>query len=331
MKSKKIISIIIITALCLWKINSQVIVPNLSLSGTQTGNNEYKAVNIQSTQIINSGKTTYTAGNEILLNPGFEVKSSAEFEAIMEDDSLNHLVLMTYNIAKNKYKKNAKVIASVNPDVVAVQEIRGQQNFNTLKNETGLEGRMCVTIAGVYLWNYGIALMWKPSFGTPAIKKVEMSTSAADADSKRAYIIADFKDFYFISTHYSSAQEPTEDRIEMTNAILNEDVVKNYRKPIYIAGDLNESPHNGRAIALFRASGFEVLNDITRRYQYNYNGVYGEWYDDATRQGGAMIDLILEKNTNPKRKIIERGIPAAADTTFTISDHLPYYTKVKIK
>jgi len=59
---------------------------NLTLSGTQTGNKEYTAKNnIQSTQVINSGKTTYTAGNKVVLSPGFKVELGSEFKIAMTD------------------------------------------------------------------------------------------------------------------------------------------------------------------------------------------------------------------------------------------------------
>lgn len=316
---KKYISILVLAVLCIGKITSQVMDPiNLPLSGTQTGNNKYKAVNIQSTQLINSGKTTYIAGNEIVLNPGFEVKPGAEFEAIVENDSLNHLTLMTYNIKKQSYSENGGVIKLSGADVVAVQEIIfGTNNFTTLKNAAEMEGEGCATYLTT-LAGYGIALLWKASFGAPInYKAKKIKSSSADADRHRAYIIAEFSDFCIVSTHYSLVQS---DRNTMTNTILSENIIvncKNSGKPIYIAGDFNEEP-NGEAIGIFINNGnFEVLNNIIPSH--------------ATRPSGTHIDLILEDNNNLNHKIIDRGIPAAADTTYTLSDHLPYVVKVKLK
>jgi endonuclease/exonuclease/phosphatase family metal-dependent hydrolase len=103
----------------------------------------------------------------------------------------------------------------------------------------------------------------------------------------------------------------------MTNSILNEDIVKNYRKPVYIAGDMNAEPEDD-AITDFTNEDFEVLNDTENPYH-------------CTSTDGRYIDLILEWNKNPNHKTIDKGIPAGADRTFTISDHLPYYVKVKFK
>jgi endonuclease/exonuclease/phosphatase family metal-dependent hydrolase len=323
---KKYISIIVITVLCFVKINAQVIVPdNLSLFGTQTGDSIYKAVNIQSTQVINSGKTTYTASNEIVLNPGFEVKTGAEFEIIMDDDSLNNLTMMTYNIwiKSNKFSEHAQVITQSNADVVSIQEIKGKTNFDNLKDDTGYEGEMCKTVIKGFFKQYGIALLWKSSLDTPTITKRVIDTPKDPHDKKRAYITAEFTDFCFIATHYSTSAK---ERINMTNTILNENIVmncKNAGKPIYIAGDMNEDT-NGDAIQIFTSSsnGFEVLNDPTHATYFN------------TETGvGYFGDFILEYNTNPKHKTIERGIPNSFPPEWyrVVSDHFPYVVKVKLK
>ena len=53
-------------------------------------------------------------------------------------------------------------------------------------------------------------------------------------------------------------------------------------------------------------------------------------------EGGNMIDLILEYNTNPYHKTINRGVPMNKEEREQffedkISDHLPYFVKVKIR
>ena len=236
-------------------------------------------------------------------------------KAQIEHDTLT---IMTYNIQKQSYSENGKVIASVKPDVVVVQEIRDilSSNFSTLKKETGLDGTACATVGSTFLNSYyGIGLLWNPKLGTPTIKKVKIKSSKADPDSQRAYILAEFKNFCIISTHYSLV--PT-DQIMMTNTILNDEIVQNCinsGKPIYIAGDLNPREEDNRAsLQLFAANGFEILNDMDSPKH-------------ATRESGGRPDLILEKN--PNREIIYRGVPDSADRTYTISDHLPYVVRIK--
>jgi hypothetical protein len=60
-----------------------------------------------------------------------------------------------------------------------------------------------------------------------------------------------------------------------------------------------------------------------------------------------MIDMILEYNTNPNKELLNRGIPSSFPDSYwgnrcnpvqydlcpegAVSDHRPYYVKVKIK
>jgi Uncharacterized protein conserved in bacteria len=245
-----------------------------------------------------------------------DVTENLEFNSEANTDtsyfSLDTLSIMTYNLWQNHgdYSEHARVITNSGADVVALQELKGSK-FKKLKKETGLQG----VKYGLNIYN---GLLWKPSLGKPKVKH-NLVMCWKEKDKFRAYSIAEFNDFVIVFTHYSLSSDG---RIKITEKILKEDIVKNYQKPVYVAGDINESPHNGKAIALFRDAGFEVLNDTTRydngRYHHN------------TRYRGEMIDLILEKNTNPSREIINRGIPADADTTYTISDHLPYVVRVKL-
>ena len=59
---------------------------NLELSGTITATNDYHAVRrITSTQIINSGATSYKAGASITLQPNFHAKAGSIFSAQIEE------------------------------------------------------------------------------------------------------------------------------------------------------------------------------------------------------------------------------------------------------
>lgn len=241
------------------------------------------------------------------------------------------ITIMTYNIEKRYYKQHGRIIASASPDVVAVQELHEAphtSNFHKLLAETGIRGVFKTTCLRLDAFNakYGIALLYnentvgKPiKITTKRIKKLKGST---DADVKRAYIIAEFRDFIFISAHFAN---DVNDRLNMASSILSEDFVQNYRKPIYIAGDLNEKPNGEdsrhQAVQLFKQNNFTVLNDTTVEASGKYK--------HATRASGAMIDLILEYNTNPNRKTEYRDVHP--DATYDTSDHLPYIVKVKLK
>jgi len=240
-----------------------------------------------------------------------------------------YLSILTYNIhgfdgILYQYQ-HATVIKGSNVEVASVQEIWTRPLFLNLKAETQMKGRMVTTREGGVLGTglYGHGILWRNTIvGNPTITKVKIhrSSESDDGDPKRAYIIAEFNDFCVIATHYSTYAP---DRVVMTNSILNHSKVQmcfNKGKPVYIAGDLNETfncpqgtnYHNdpNYSIKPLKNSGFEVLND------YNNPNV-------------CMRDLILEKNTNFYKEIIERGVPNCADPT--ISDHLPYRVKVIYK
>ncbi|MDR0830504.1 MAG: endonuclease/exonuclease/phosphatase family protein [Prevotellaceae bacterium] len=233
--------------------------------------------------------------------------------------TVDYLKLMTYNLKEPGYAKNGKVIKASGADVVAVQEIRGLFIFyEILKSKAGMIGVRTNTVWGVY----GIALLWKPQLDTPTITERIMPrpSGSPEEDPARAYIIAEFNDFCFISTHYSSGDANF--RTAMSQAILDEDVVQNCinsGKPVYIAGDLNTQPfENEEAITNLTNAGFEILNNLTREGEDGESGKYV----DKTTQGGRMIDLIFEYNKNLNHQTLWPHIPADAD--FTMSDHLPY-------
>lgn len=306
---------------------------DLPLSGTVNGNQYQKGSKIISTQSIESGKTTYLAEEEVILSEGFEVKEGAEFEVLFDRDSFHIVTMMTYNLyieSTGKYKKHAEVIKESKADVVSVQEVKGEYRFNnTLKNNSGYEGKMCsTTTKGPD--KYGIGLLWNPNtLDEPEVhsKTIPCLPIDKDKDGVRAYMVAEFRDFCFVATHFSLIDSCKE---KMANSILNNEYVQKCNtigKPVYIAGDLNANPKH-EAIRIFKDNGFMVLN----RTDTLENGKY----IDSTMSKGRMIDLILENNTNPYHKTIFRGVPfdSTQKVQFLkdkISDHFPYRVRVKVK
>ena len=238
----------------------------------------------------------------------------------------NTITIMTYNVHRQSYKKNGQLIKSVYPDIVSVQEINSIfwiPNFQNLYKKAGLEGSFLATINYITIFQYGIGLLYNPNtVGKPIITKHKIPTPKDKYDNNRGYIVAEFNEFYVIATHLSTNVDENE---KMVMLILQEDCIVNYKKPVYIAGDLNpRSKDNGyETINAMEASGFEVLNNMTKNSENKYI--------DATTTYGGILDFILEYNQNPERAIIDRGVPANADRTFTISDHLPYCVTVKLK
>lgn len=307
---------------------STPVAEDLSLKGTVNGDAEYRTKTISSSQVIESGKSTYWAAESITFLPGFEVKAGAEFVAGVASDSVFLVKLMTYNLKgqHTAYSKHAEIIKRINPDVTAIQEVRGLHKYKILKEKSGYTGKKCMTIG-----DYGIALLYKESsVGTPLkVMKKRVATYDEWYEINRAYIVTEFRDFCFVSTHFSGKPDG---RKKMANSIVGHKLVKSCmekNKPVYIAGDLNEEPNkeNFVSVPILMAHGFEILNDtVTTSASY-----------ETTTKGGRLLDMVLEYNTHPNHKTLYRGVPmdSAAKEQFlmvdSISDHVPYLVRVKVK
>jgi len=294
---------------------------------------------------VNAQIIPYEAETDVYLYSEFEVDASAEFEIRIEkeeyckgegDLSGKYLSILTYNIWKNNRKLavHADVIKCSNADVVAVQEILGARNFRRLKNLTGLDGQMCVTV-NIPFFQYGIVMLWKPELGPPIeIENVRIRSLPTDHDRRRAFIIAEFEDFCFVSTHYSTYWR---DRIRMSDSILNHPITVrciNVGKPMFIAGDMNAQPDED-GVKRLEDNGFEVLNDKGGRvWNDNKGGGRYEYPQESATRNNSMIDLIIGNKQNPPNyEVILRGIPYCfqRDWINVVSDHFPYRVVVRLK
>lgn len=311
---------------------------DLPLSGTVTGNQYQKGSKIVSTQSIESGKTTYLAEEEVVLNEGFEVKEGAEFEVLFDRDSFHIVTMMTYNLWKYssaKYTEHVKVVKNSKADIVSLQEVlSGNNRFGKLQTMgDGYDGKMYTTIKGNP--NYGIGMLWNQNTIGKPIEihgyPIDVSNSTVDRDGTRGYMVAEFRDFCFVATHFSLDFQY---RNQMADTILKNNIIQRCTasgKPVYVAGDMNEHLHEKTALSILEEAEYELLNNNESIKDNNEKYHYA----DSTRADGAMIDLILEHNTTPYHKTIERGVPIPASQRKqffeNISDHLPYRVRVKVK
>jgi len=232
-----------------------------------------------------------------------------------------NIKLMTYNIETNKgfnfqsfrISKHAQVIASCGADIVAVQEVTGNSNFNSLKSKSGLSGHW-YDIAGD---GYGIGVLWNASLGTPTITNVKIDPAPGSTDPEsRAYIIAEFEDFYFLSTHFSL---DAADRDAMTASIIS--FANTAGKTVFVGGDFNAQP-TYTAMQTFQSNGFNILNDLNHKTYTSSNPE-------------SLIDMILgfRKTASDKQyTVVDKGVPTPPSGVVLqdISDHLPYCVTVDI-
>jgi len=234
------------------------------------------------------------------------------------------ITFMTYNLLTNtglnfqssRISKLSQIISASGADIVAVQEVCGNSNFNNLKSQTGMNGSW-FDIGNFPLYGYGIGILWKSSLGTPTITNYKVTHREGSNDSEdRAFMVAEFDNFCFISTHFAL---DAIDRDTMTARIIR--VANTLGKTVFVGGDFN-APPTYRCMITFQNNGFEILNDLNH---LTYPS------DNPT----SLIDMILGFRKNPsdvRYTVIERGIPTPpSGISFTdASDHLPYYVKVEL-
>ena len=234
----------------------------------------------------------------------------------------HNVTFMTYNILNYdglnfqifRIPKLAQIISASGADVVAVQEISGNSNFNSLKDKTGLSGSW-FDIAGN---GYGIGVLWKSSLGTPKITNVKVDPVSSSTDSEsRAFIMAEFSDFCFIAAHFSLNSI---DRDSMVVKMIQ--YVKSVGKTVFVGGDFNAEP-TYRALVTLQNNNFKILNTLS---DYTYSA------DNPT----SLIDMILgyrNNSTDKEYTVISRGIPTAPSgvTYSDVSDHLPYCVTVDLE
>ena len=235
--------------------------------------------------------------------------------------SVTNLTIMTYNIAKNKYFRNGRVIARSGADVCAVQEIVTLfGGYSRLKDRADMNGSFLYTLPEAF---YGIAILWKPSLGKPTINTRIVTTPHGTHDRQRGFIIAEWSNFIVVSTHFPTGSDA--DKNKMKSEILNHNKIKCRKKPAFIAGDLNMWPGSNILLQFtYSTYGFVILNDTSRDPDDNSKFLH------PTHSSGAILDYVLGCKKYPtKYNVIDKGIPDVPELDFSLSDHLPYFVKLE--
>lgn len=154
------------------------------------------------------------------------------------------LRILSYNIRNAKgldnvtdYKRIANVIDKGNSDVVALQELdsvtkrsNGKDVLVELAKETGMYSSYAAAIdfSG---GKYGVGILSKEK---PIAQR---SLSLPGSEEKRVLLIVEFKNYVLFCTHLSLMEA---DRITSADIINKE--AATYTKPVFLAGDLNDTP-----------------------------------------------------------------------------------------
>ena len=226
----------------------------------------------------------------------------------------NTIRVMTYNIHngtgidnKLDYNRIADVITQIAPDVVALQELDSVTNRS---NGVDVTSHLS-SLTAMYPYysasipydggKYGIAVLSKTK---PLSYKTFPLPGREEA---RSLLLLEFRDYIFCCTHFSLNAD---DRFASVDIINN--VIKNYEKPVILAGDINATP-NSTVLKKF-SQNWTVLSD-TARFTYSA---------DNPKE---TIDYILGYNTKEYSYSVWRRQVFST----LASDHLPLFADIRLK
>jgi len=227
----------------------------------------------------------------------------------------NTVRVMSYNIRNAlgmdnlvDYQRIADVINKSAPDVVALQELdsvtnrsKGVDVLSSLANQTAMYPVYGASIpfdGGKY--GIGVLSKHKPSSWT--------RIPLPGREEARSLLIVEFEDYIFCCTHFSLNGD---DRISSVE-IINQ-AVKDYYKPVILAGDINATPET-TVLEAFKHN-WNILTD-TKQYTFPSN------------KPERTIDYVLGH--------IAKGFTYSVWQTRVLnepvaSDHLPLFVDIRFK
>lgn len=159
----------------------------------------------------------------------------------------NTLKLMTYNIKNANgmdnvcdFQRVANVINNASPDVVAIQEVDSMTSRCGQKyvlGEIADRTQMHAYFAPAINFDggkYGIGLLTKQV-------PIRLQTIPLPGrEEERALILAEFEDHIYCCTHMSLTEEDRMESLKMVKSFTAP-----YKKPLFLAGDMNAEPESG--------------------------------------------------------------------------------------
>jgi len=224
------------------------------------------------------------------------------------------LKILTYNVRNCKgmdnvtdYDRVAKVIKRINADVVAIQELDSvterSKRIDVLAELARKTGMFPVYNSSIKFQGgaYGIGFLTreKPLYSE--------ALPLPGSEEKRSVLLVEMENYVVCCTHFSLTQH---DRVESVG-IINQ-LVSRYKKPVFLAGDLNAKASSQEILKLFET--WQELNDpLHPTFPAN--------------KPAECIDFILSKKTESFQfKVIERSV----EDEPVASDHLPVWVKVVV-
>lgn len=227
----------------------------------------------------------------------------------------NTLRVMSYNVRNCRgmdevvnYQRIADIMNRVNPDVIAVQELDSASERNkgvfALK-ELADRTRMYYT--------YGPAIDFQGGkYGVGILSKEKpisyRSIQLPGREESRLLLIAEFDKYLLCCSHFSLTKE---DQVLSVPLIL--ETLKDVRKPLFLAGDMNSVPDSPTQVAL--REKFIPLNDPKA-------------YTIPVVNPNRCIDYIYGYNNGNTYTVLQRQV---LNSEQVASDHLPLFVDVRLK
>lgn len=245
--------------------------------------------------------------------------------------------LLTYNthyckgatdpgeLTKDNIEKLGKVIKALDADVVALQEL---DSASIHRDNRYLLKEIADAAGSGYVPYYGNAAPFdEGSIGCGVLIKNTLSVKGIQVihlpgDETRAAVAVELKNFIFIGTHSDLNDEKRREGAQIVC-----DWVGKKSKPVFLAGDLNDShrwPNGGVSFPVW-IKYFDIISDTTG------NSIPGR------TDSGALIDyvLLLKNRKASKVKVLRTHILRTVSVdgksvdTATVSDHYPVFVDVK--
>lgn len=235
---------------------------------------------------------------------------------IIPEKEGNSLRFMTYNIRKGldingvaKYKEIADLILKVNPDVIAIQEVdlaTLRSNKIDILKELGERCMMYRTFSPLFDVEGGKQGLGVLSKEPPLNYH---SIVLPGREEARGVLLVEFENYVFCCTQLSKNEE---DRMASVPLIF--DFIKDIKKPLFLAGDMNCDFLSLSQNAI--QSKFRILND----YKEITIPVINEPNIPYT-----CIDFIYGYSDDYKYAVLDKQVIYTPD-----SDHYPVYVDVRI-
>ena len=283
---------------------------------------------ILATFVVSCGNKDENKKDGIILPPS-EVQNYK-----YEKPSAETIRLMTYNsfycksntgspaFNATNTKNFADVIRSLSPDIIAIQELDSgavgrDKRFllKEIKEATGIDYQIVFGQAAQYDGGtIGNGILIKKAFAIQGIKKISLPGKEA-----RLLVVVELPEFVFMATHLD-----LDNNNRIASAAIINDFAKKYNKPLFLAGDLNDSPAWDK-----EKSAFPTLYE---RFE-SISAADGSLPNDA----GTTIDYILLDKSN-KQLVAKQGsnvvkqlyIDTQVVDIKTVSDHYPVFVDLKI-